>query len=219
MKKILLLFICIFLITGCDVTYNLTIEDGNFTEQIIIPFSRQTTTEEMMTRYLKSKLTITTDRYEDTYYNMGVETTFDFYNLIYDYKFDYEGFKKSFFVDICYPNMSIKDNEEEIIIKSSKGFKCLNPDNEVIADSVKINIKTDLEVLENNADSIDDDIYTWNIDYNNNETREINLKLKKEEVKKEYNFSFVYYIIGAIIVIGFIFVFMKIKFKRVNDID
>lgn len=218
MKKILLFFICLFLITGCDVTYNLTIDDDTFSEQIIIPFSRQTTTEEMMIKYLKNKLTITTDRYEDTYYNMGVETTTDFYNLIYDYKFDYDGFKKSFFVDICYPNMKITENDGEFIIASGKNFKCLNPDNGVIADSVKINIKTDLEVVENNADSVNGDIYTWNIDYNNNETREINLKLKKQEVKKEYNFLFIY-IVGTVIVIGFIYVFIKSKFKVVNNID
>lgn len=219
MKKVLTLFICIFLLTGCDVTYNLIIDDDTFSEQIIIPFSRQTTTDEDITEYLKNKIGITTDRYENKYYNIGVETTPDFYNLIYDYKFDFEGFKKSFFVDICYPNMSIKDNEKEIIIKSGNGFRCLNPDNGVIADSAKINIKTSLEVIENNADSVSNNTYTWNIDYDNYKTREVNLKLKKDEVKKKYDFSFIIYILIILGLIGFIYAFVKSKFKNINNID
>ena len=88
--------------------------------------------------------------------------------------------------------MSIKENNGEIVIKSGKGFRCLNPDNGVIADSTKINIKTSLEVIENNADSVSDNTYTWNIDYNNYETREVNLKLKKDEANKKNDLSFIF---------------------------
>ena len=220
MKKILLLFICIFLITGCDVEYNLMIENGNVNEQIILPFSKQNFAYENVTDYLNNKITITNDRYENKYYDMSLVTTSDFYNLIYKYNFDFEGFKKSFFVDICFPNMKITENDGEIIIASGKNFKCLNPDNGVIADSVKINVKTDLKVLDNNADNVTNNIYTWNINYDNYQTKELNLRLKKDEIKKENNFSFVIYIIiFVVIAICMILLFVKKKFDGINNID
>lgn len=217
MKKLLLVIVCIFMLTGCDIEYNLTIDNDSFDEKIVLSILKQDTSFENMTDYLKNKIPISNERYETKFYEPSIDVHENSYDLVYDYSYDLDSFKNGFFVNNCYTDINITEDGDILNISSGKDFRCLSPDNGLIADSAKINIKTKLEVLDNNADSVNGDTYTWNINRNNYETKTINLKLKKVN-ENNFDFSFIIYIAIPIIIFGVIFVLAKNRIRKINKI-
>ena len=57
----------------------------------------------------------------------------------------------------CFSEFDFKDNEKSLSIKTTSPFYCYSR-----ADSIVINIKTDLKVTSSNADSVNGNTYTWN---------------------------------------------------------
>lgn len=217
MKKILLFIVCIFMLTGCDIEYNLTIDNDSFDEKVTLSLLKKDVSFEDMTNYLKNKIPISNDRYETRFYEPSIDVHENSYDLVYDYSYDFSSFKKGFFVNNCYIDISIEENDDEISISSGKDFRCLNPDNGLIADSAKINIKTELEVIENNADSVNGNTYTWNIDRNNYETKTVNLKVKKIK-ENSFDFKFIIYTVIAMAFIISLFLLAKKKIRKINRI-
>lgn len=217
MRKLLLFIVCILMLTGCDVEYNLTIDNDSFDEKITLSLLKQDISFENMKDYLKNKIPISDERYETRFYEASIDVHENSYDLVYDYSHDFNSFKQGFFVNNCYTDISIDEEDDEINISSGQNFRCLNPDNGLVADNAKINIKTKLEVLDNNADSVNGDTYTWNINRSNYKTKMINLKLKKAN-ENNFDFSFIIYIAIPIIVIGILFVLAISKIRKVNKI-
>lgn len=216
--KILLLF-CLFL-TGCSVTYNLTIDDNTFEENVVFAFSKSTTSYSELSFYLNDKIPIGLSDDNKKFYNSEIKDVGDVYNLIYNFNHEEKFIENSYFVNNCYPNVSIINNNEIISISSGKGFNCFIGDDGLKADSVKINIKTDLKVLENNADEVNDNVYTWNINYTNYSSKEIILKLENsdkntlENFKNNNGFLLTLVVIVIFIIVVSIIIYLIVWYKK-----
>lgn len=219
-KKLLLIFTCVFLLTGCDVTYDLTIDENEvFKEKVTIPALKQDTNFETLTSYLKNKLPISISKYENNYYNSQIYVGDNYYNLIYDYDYNLTNVVNGYFIKLCFPNTNITSSSSEINVASGKGFNCMVVDENLIVDSVKVNITTELEVLENNADEVNGNTYTWNINNNNYLNKEVNIKLKKSNNSQDnVNYRLLFGIIFCILVIGGLCFFMYRRNKKINNI-
>lgn len=95
-------------------------------------------------------------------------------NLKHDYT-------SSFLVDSrilneCFNTFDFNDNETSLSIRTSSPFYC-----HARADSITINIITDLEVVSENADSINGNVYTWTPE-NENFTLRFNAQIPEVEV-------------------------------------
>ncbi len=62
-------------------------------------------------------------------------------------------------INECFNTFDFSNNDGEISIELSSPFFCLKR-----ADNIMVNITTDLNVLDSNADSINGNKYTWNVD-------------------------------------------------------
>lgn len=223
-KKVLLFILCFFLVTGCDVKYDLTINNDSYDETITLSFLKSQNTYEDVSSYLEDKIPISYNSSERLYYNSKIEEDDNYYNLVYNYKHNTNTFMQSYFVSNCYPNFNIESNDEQIILSSGQQFACFVGDDGLSADSVEINITTKLKVLENNADEINGNTYTWNIDESNYNNKPIEMTLQKsfeiEDVvpqNEASNLSFI--IVVAIIVVALVvFVFVKHKARKNNNI-
>lgn len=218
-RKIFLMICVVFLLTGCDVTYDLTIKtDETINEKVTLSFLKQDMSYENVISYLKNKIPISNNRYEPNSYNAQIYEGNDYYDLIYNYTHNFGSFEKTLFVDSCYNDSQITETDDEIVIKSGKGFKCLNPDNGLIADSVKINIKSELEVLETNADEVNGNTYTWNIDWNNYQNKEINITLKRNTKTSKNNLNYFLLFGILVLVISGVYLFFRYRNKKINGI-
>ena len=193
------------MLTGCDIEYNLTIDNDSFDEKIVLSILKQDTSFENMTDYLKNKIPISNERYETKFYEPSIDVHENSYDLVYDYSYDLDSFKNGFFVNNCYTDISIVEDGNILNISSGKDFRCLSPDNGLIADSAKINIKTKLEVLDNNADSVNGNTYTWV--FNKDSKKNINMvidtteTLEERDSRRSTNTMIIFSIVLVIVVI------------------
>lgn len=177
MKKIkyILLILIVFILTGCSGDYNLTFnKDLSINEELNILIDNNDNTYERTLDLLK-KAEIDPDKYEimidkDKVKIVYKETYTSFENYYLNSKL-----YRSLFENIEYE----KDNTGMSINTKSR-FKLNDKNNQSIInaydiDNFKINLSIPFNVTENNADSIKDNTYTWNL--NNSDTyKEINLK-------------------------------------------
>lgn len=226
MKKILIIIGCAFLLTGCDVTYNLTINDNNsFDEDITMSFLKSNTNYDDILVYRDNKTPVSKNSSEEKFYDSSVTENGNYYNLNYHYNHDIDGLKDSYFINNCYSNSSIVSTEDEITFSSGQNFSCFIGDDGLKADSVRINITTKLKVLDNNADEVNGNTYTWIISANNYLNKEINLTLKKnrefslEAIDAEGSASSMTgIIVGIIILVGvLVYLFVRHQLRKNND--
>ena len=220
-RKILLIICLVFLLTGCDVTYNLIInDDETFDESVMFSFLKSNTKPEDLSVYVNDKLPLSNNQYESRKYNSQINVSENTYDLVYDYSHDFNNFRNTLFVDSCYNDSKITRTDDKITIRSGKGFRCLNPDNGLITDNVKINITTKLEVLDNNADEVNGNTYTWNINFNNVQNKEVNITLKRNMQTSQtwMNYPLLFGILGVVILVAGLFLFMYVKNKKINGI-
>lgn len=222
-KKFILFIMCFFLVTGCDVKYDLTIDNDTFDETVTMSFLKSQTTYDDVSIYLENKTPISYNT-SDIYYDSSIEEDDNYYDLIYNYKHDFNGFIQSYFVTNCYPDFSIESNDKRITLYSGSQFMCFEGYDGLKADSVEINITTKLKVLNNNADEVNGNTYTWNIDDSNYENKPIEMTLEKafqiEDVVSQSEASYLSFIIVTIIILVALVVvlFVKHKAKKNNNI-
>ena len=227
MKKLILIISLLFLVTGCDVNYNITIDENTFDENIVLSFSKSTTSYDDISFYPDNKIPVYPTEKDKKFYNSKIVEKSNSYDLIYSYKHDFNSLKNSYFINNCYHDMRITENDDQIIINSGKNFACFIGDDGLRADSLRINITTKLDVSSNNADEVNGNTYTWIINENNYLDKEVNFTLKKNNSfgleniniqSDSESLSTMWIIVISIVLIGgIIYLFVRYKLRKNND--
>ena len=224
MKKqfcMILLFLMIFLLTGCQPKLTYEILDGKMTETIEMNLDSE---------YGPRELQEIADYYgfsKENGYITSVEKITNGYNVktTMEEEMDIETYFENDlrFINHCYEIVSFTYEKEEkkYYLGTSKGFSCLTYDYNQ-SESVDITIKTYNKVFEHNADKVDNNEYTWHIDKDNAEEQNIVFVFSKGNYVWYYQYRYLF--IGLIsvailtvimyIIIGF---FRRLS-KRANKI-
>lgn len=232
MKKFLLI-ICIILLTGCDITYDLNIDD-NFVENISVVEKNSTNFSYLIggTDLVSFKDYYVNDyipiHYNDMYYpEFHAKVDGVNYYQINDLS-DYNGLKVNLngtFDSLdSFSNSnavrkgcsSIRIIRDEDIVINVGDFKVF--DDYKILDNLKINLKTKYKVVRHNADEVSDDTYTWFIDRGNYKKKRIQMIVNEKKfdffADPMIRFTLILFII--VFVIGFIIFFVKRRFYKIN---
>jgi len=186
MKKIIYIMIICLLSTGCTVEYNLNVDDKNIKEDITIQVQDSSTLDtEMYNQLTNPKNKVYLNEYE--YYKMNYTEGEN--NIIshFTYKHDLEKYNQATVLDLCYSNRNIEVTEDKIIISTKGSFACAFTEFGENITNAKINITTNLKVIENNADEIYDNTYTWNINESNYTNKPITIVMEKTTGEKLKN--------------------------------
>lgn len=216
----LLLVLLVFCLTGCDVTYNLTITDDEMIESALFWYDDSNENKKIVDQYLKVN--------HQAYFDMDTSTTNNYnqkkitddgkIGLNLEYKYNENYLEKSSLIDKCYYKKSVINSDDEINIYTDKKVNCMYTDDVKQFDSLTINIKTDLEVVENNADKVDGNTYTWVINENNYQNHPIQMRIKKG-TDKGFNFWIIIIVIIVLLLIIAIFAYNTyLKNKKRNKI-
>lgn len=184
MKKNLYLLLILFLLftTGCSCQYNLIIENDIYKEEIKLIGENN---DEINSFNNDWKISIDKEEFnhpgdpesepsitKGTYtYKLSGNT------LTFTNDFTIDNYPNSSAVSACYRQLTVEKYNDSIIISSSPEIDCFNrypPLNELT-----VNITVDTQVISNNADSVNNNTYTWNLTRNNNK-KAINIVLKNE---------------------------------------
>ena len=206
--KIIILICCIFLLSGCSVEYNLTINDTTMAESIDTIFEKTDENVELTDRLAKIRRTAfyNFDTREEEYYDFTKRDTDQNIILNYSYNYTDNNLYKSEAVSRCYYKRIVNVTDDYIVIQTDNQVACLYKDGEKQIDDITVNIRTNLIVEENNADNVENNVYTWNINEDNYTNKPIYIKIKKEEYKESFADQIIPIgiIILSIIVIGII---------------
>ena len=187
-RNILIILIIMLFTTGCTCEYNLIIEDNKYQENIkIIAENNQEISD------INYNWKISTDKEE---YNLvgDYDTNKNYQNDLYDYKinnniltFNYTFFKSKYInssaVSECYDRLNVSKYKNAIIISTSIKVLCF--DKYPNLNEIKVNIKTDKEVISSNSDKFSNGTYTWYINKENYTNKSINLTLSNESKIEE----------------------------------
>ena len=220
--KIIILICSIFLVSGCSVEYNLTIDESTMEEDINAIFDKATESE-IANRMEKIRRTsyYNLDTRENEYYTF--KKSEDENNIILNYNYIYtsNNLYKSEAASRCYYKRIVNVTEDYITIDTDDQVSCFYKDGEKQIDNIIVNIKTDLPVVSNNADSIENNNYIWYINDNNYTNKPISIKIKKERNEESFNFDnfSIIIVVATIIILGLIIFFIiRVKHKKNNKI-
>jgi len=213
MKKIIFLLI-ILLLTGCSANFNVEIKQNTIEQNIFIQANNYELDGTLLNTIAKN---VYIDKQDTTVLgrfrllnnkNDNPLNAFVSYN-INDYDYDYSLY-------ICYDNQNITYSNNILKVETSDYFNCF--DKYSIIDDVNINVTTGYKVLENNADKVDGNTYTWNITKYNKKGIKLTLdttvdEIQEEEKQKEkLNKNLIFIVMGTLVLFAFgtvLFVFIK----------
>ena len=182
-KRIIFLIIVGLFLTGCTNQYNVTINGETISEEIIstIPSSDIVVqTEEEKAAGIEVDDPITPYIRDDQYpfinnnkikYKKDVSKNGNntIVKLNYDYTFD--NFKKSRVYNECFEKSIFERKDGYIRLAFMGEFYCL------YGDSLDINISSDRKVLDDTANDVDNNVYTWVINESNQNNTNIQMIL------------------------------------------
>lgn len=216
--KIVLLIVILLSLTGCSFEYNMKIDTNTISEENIVYIPNTDKND------IKQEVEKLVSRYTGPTNSLGMykqSVIEDNNNFGMSYKKNYDtlnDYNNSLSFSICYDNYKLIKEKDKIVISTSKRFNCFNKYSEL--DDVTINIDSSLEVESSNADEVNGNIYTWNINKSNADNKPVNIVLKPntEQKEKQRQLSVVLLVIAAFILLGIIVFLIRSKGKRKNKI-
>lgn len=237
-KKILLIFFLMFLITGCTVDYELDITNEVVDENITIidydeskwdllqdlnghdPLSYRDSiniyNKDDVNIYVTSDNTKTYDKELINEGALGIKLKTN-YNI--------NEFNKHTYIGNCYKYFNVKNDGDVYTLSTSKVFMCFGGTHPLL-DQVNVKIRVNNEVIDSNADSHGNNVYTWNITKENANNKQIILSYKRDKTIGEkirdlslkddkISIAIIIIFFGVVVCIG---IYIFIKNKKNNEI-
>lgn len=223
MKYIILVLIT-FILSGCSVDYQLTINEQNeFQETIIVRSESKEESNQFQEKswpvklyYYDPDLGENPEKIEGvTYYAEELFLEHNYYHRKLTNTFSKENFVNANSIQSCYEHFYVTEDKKEktITISTSSEFLCMEKFPEI--SQINIQIEIDRPVIVHNAAVVHDHIYEWNITSNNIQESGIILTFpstyKTPKVPEEMG-SKLYFALG-IMILFFLFIFCVIGYK------
>lgn len=220
--KLKFIFILVILLgcTGCSIEYNLTIDKEFAKEKIEATLENNDDNKKIVDIYTKNRITsyFDSDLNEFMYYDINKIDDKTDLKLQAEYRYPLKKLQYSNAAEKCLYNRSVNIDNKYITINTSEGINCIYYDEVKQIDKLVINITSKYVVEKTNADEINGNIYTWNIDDKNYQDKSIYMKInytKKYKTNLEKNalkiaLGLLFFIIISIIII----ILIKLKQNR-----
>lgn len=210
-KIYILLFLILFLISGCTSEYNLFISDDEILENIHIEFLEN----ESLPFSTDNPIYVFHNNF-DVAYEKKVKNKGDLKIIDYDYSYKLEDFVNANSFNQCFDYRNVIVNDDDYF-----EFEIANYNGCVLKNNFDIKIKTDNKVLENNADDVKNNVYIWHVDTNNPDKFSLKIKIAKGVSASKLNIQdneiILLFICAFILILFTVGLIFKIKLKKRND--
>lgn len=188
----------LILLTGCEATYTITIDNNNINEKIEVldKVSDIRSVTDVMSGYKRKYPVYNIDGIldeddlyatypEGIYYNQTYNIDSNGYHLYYEYTYPIEKYILANSINYNYDFKDISYNKNILTLKTS------SPNNRLKYDSnftnLTVNIITNYIVTDNNADSVIGNRYIWYFNKTNNYEKRINFTVDLTQTQEELN--------------------------------
>jgi len=219
MKKIKFVFLVLILlfISGCDVTYEITIKNNKIKEKVsIVELNQSIFDKKLDTGWtLRESFELYANSDEFAHEDYKVKSSSNNNRLALEYKSkDSTTILNSSFLNLCYTKPTVSELDGVITIDTGKNFQCYEYYENL--DNIKIILKTNHEVVSTNAHEIEGDKYIWNITSNSDKNIKISY-YEKEDSRMISPLTIALFAI-VIIVAGVVIHFVRKKNLESNSI-
>ncbi len=214
MRKIIILFLIIFILSGCSVDYNVYIGENKIKDTINIVIDSDINEFkglDLDTFYIEDEL-INNDNYvllnDKLKYDkkINVENGKSYATLSAEY--DYFELSDHYNINECYDKIFVDDTDEYLYIYLND-FKC------ELEDSINLNVSSYYEIESSNGTKESDGSYSWKLEKDKNNSIELLLNKQKSSTNASSTTSGIniYKIIMYVLIIGIGIVLFIIKKK------
>ena len=185
MKKIIVFLIISFFLTGCNAEVNLKVTADTVIESIkIFDLKDYVYVDNNLKNEINSNIRYFEHEYE--YYNMTEFEKDGYVGKIYEYTHDINSWSDLTHIKSCYETLIVKKTYDTLTIQTNDEYRCGYMYN---VNNIKVNIESDLKVIDSNADKVEGNIYSWTITNDNytNEKIRIQYALSESENNKYEN--------------------------------
>lgn len=219
MKK-LIIFVLFIFITGCSVDYNLEVSNNSFKEKIDVVIDKSENSQsvgdssveldDQLTPFIEEPINAFFTPNKENY-KKKVKEFDNYYKISLSYNFNFSEFKKSNSLNSCFENVEIKEEDNKYYIHAYGAFYCL------YEDVFNIKLKTKNNVINHNANSVNDNLYVWNIDNQNVNNVDVKIEINKGLPYKRLIIN-ISILISVVLIIGFIIYYLFLSNKENNKI-
>jgi len=210
--KLLFIFFCLLFLTACTAEYQLNIMGNNVNENLssveknlnILDIKNDSgwTLREVFDSFTDER------PFEKSDYSIEKINNEKEYGIKYNNEYSLEELDENLLIKECYPDYSLEETDTTYRIESGSNFKCFTYYQHL--ETLTIKVKTNHKVLENNADKVSGNVYTWNITKNGNK----NIVFEFTKEYSNFNIMYVYLGLAGIIVAIIISVIVFINKKK-----
>lgn len=189
-NKILCLLVLIIFLTGCSVNADITIaDDMKISENVSIAFDNSLAENyHSPGQYASDFLDYYNSAISLKNYNYKIEEGSVKTSVNFDKKSKNicDNINYSLFSQYLYKNINCIEEDGYFIVKSEGNQLISIPQSKkkFNVENVVLNVKLPISAIENNADDINGNIYTWNFDENTNSDKSIYLKISKKSLEE-----------------------------------
>lgn len=218
MKKYLfMIFFSLFFLTGCTMKYDIEITEDSVKENINLNINKSNISQSNYEELINEKNPVYLN--SDEYYKVEVEENKANLNVHYSYTHNINNFNNSRAIKWCYEDVNFYQEDNIIKFFTGEIFNCAHEKSKNRVTSAQINITTNLKVLENNADEVSGNTYTWNINSQNYTNKPIYIEMEtKNSVAVSFTKKLFICVISLVTIILIVGLFMKLNYKKNNAI-
>lgn len=215
-KKIVLL-ICIILLTGCQATYEININDNTISEKLKL-IETNTSIFDVRDetgwtlRELYSSLLVS-DQFSSNNYNVKSLSNDNRLGVEYKSK-NLESVLNSSILNQCYINPSVEVKNDIVYIDTGIQFQCFEYYETL--ESIKIVLKTNHKVVSTNASEQKGNSYIWN--FTKDSDKRIEVIYYQNEIKKSFDYITLIVIVFLVLCVGTLVYILLNKKKKNNEI-
>ena len=193
MKKKIILVVCLFILTGCNVQYNITINKDSINDYI--EFNSENDKDNYsINMYQMPVNSYINDPISDEivqklpgveYYNMNKILDDNYYKMTLNYLFPLNKYQDNYIINHAINGMIMTNEKGIISIYTGDKIQAFNYYEFLNNLTISINVSNDFEIIENNADLINENNLIWYVNRNNFQNKPINIVLKDKNYKEE----------------------------------
>ncbi len=178
MKKIILISTILFLLSGCTINYNISLEDNQIKEKITSKINyKKLDSDELSSLQGLEEWGIYSFKGDTiTMHDTSVTYKGKKANINIEYDYDTDNFINAYLPNTCFDNYIYLNEEDYYYIELSGKFGCM------YADETNITITTNNIVEDTNA-KVKNNKYIWTINNSNKDNTNIYIKISKEQNK------------------------------------
>ena len=221
-KKLLMVLVSLFILTGCSVDYNITFDKDMKVNETMYA----TETDEFFSNYPNSSyqrvigfiLEPNLDFLNHNDYNVNIDEYSGNKGVKIERDFlDFNEFKNTSKIYLqAVDNIEFIEDGSYITLKAKVSINTNEQNQEkYYVSNLKLNIELPFVVKDSNADMVKKNIYTWNFDKNNN-NREIIITFNKDKLNIDYKLYII--IAGSILAVLLVYFGIKYKVKTRNNV-